>query len=182
MPIRFRCVYCDQLLGIARRKAGTVVKCPKCAGQLIVPTPEGMEPVAPVMLDGGTEKGTSREPPAGGNGPGVMFERSDFDELLRPAAAPGGTATASPKIVPAPASPFDMQTIGDDDKVVASPRAATITPAVQPTALPRGILLTPLRATILIVVVGLGLAASFGAGLLVGKSMQSRANATQPLP
>src|SRR5947209_460375 len=29
MPIRFRCAYCNQLMGIARRKAGTVVRCPK---------------------------------------------------------------------------------------------------------------------------------------------------------
>jgi len=44
MPIRFRCAYCNQLMGIARRKAGTVVKCPKCAGDIIVPVPEGMQP------------------------------------------------------------------------------------------------------------------------------------------
>jgi hypothetical protein len=46
MPIRFRCAYCNQLMGIARRKAGSVVKCPKCAGEIIVPTPEGNEPGA----------------------------------------------------------------------------------------------------------------------------------------
>lgn len=40
MPIRFRCAYCNQLMGIARRKAGTVVRCPKCAGEIIVPMPE----------------------------------------------------------------------------------------------------------------------------------------------
>src|SRR5947209_4069935 len=34
MPIRFRCAYCNQLLGIARRKAGTVVRCPTCAGEV----------------------------------------------------------------------------------------------------------------------------------------------------
>src|SRR5262245_17104966 len=43
MPIRFRCAYCSQLMGIAKRKAGTIVKCPKCAGEIIVPTPEGHE-------------------------------------------------------------------------------------------------------------------------------------------
>jgi hypothetical protein len=45
MPIRFRCAYCHQLMGIARRKAGAVVRCPRCAGELIVPPtheiPEG---------------------------------------------------------------------------------------------------------------------------------------------
>ena len=30
MPIRFRCAYCNQLMGIARRKAGTVIRCPNC--------------------------------------------------------------------------------------------------------------------------------------------------------
>jgi DNA-directed RNA polymerase subunit RPC12/RpoP len=37
MPIRFRCAYCQQLMGIARRKAGAVVRCPRCAGEVIVP-------------------------------------------------------------------------------------------------------------------------------------------------
>src|SRR5438067_13438618 len=40
MPIGFRCAYCNQLMGIARRKAGTVVHCPKCKGQVVVPTPD----------------------------------------------------------------------------------------------------------------------------------------------
>ncbi len=41
MPIRFRCAYCNQLMGIATRKCGTVVRCPRCAGEVIVPaTPE----------------------------------------------------------------------------------------------------------------------------------------------
>jgi hypothetical protein len=37
MPIRFRCAYCNQLMGIGRRKAGAVVRCPRCAGEVIVP-------------------------------------------------------------------------------------------------------------------------------------------------
>jgi hypothetical protein len=40
MPIRFRCAYCNQLMGIATRKAGTVITCPKCAGQVVVPKPD----------------------------------------------------------------------------------------------------------------------------------------------
>ena len=34
VPIRFRCAYCNQLMGISRRKAGTVVRCPTCSGRL----------------------------------------------------------------------------------------------------------------------------------------------------
>src|SRR5262249_61750502 len=44
MPIRFRCAYCNQLMGIARRKAGNVVRCPRCAGQVIVPNADGSDP------------------------------------------------------------------------------------------------------------------------------------------
>ena len=47
MPIRFRCAYCEQLMGIARRKAGTVVRCPKCAGEIIVPMPDAGSPPDP---------------------------------------------------------------------------------------------------------------------------------------
>jgi hypothetical protein len=44
MPIRFRCAYCNQLMGIARRKSGTVVRCPRCAGEVIVPTDQLPQP------------------------------------------------------------------------------------------------------------------------------------------
>lgn len=37
MPIRFRCVNCDGLLSIARRKAGTITRCPKCHTEVTVP-------------------------------------------------------------------------------------------------------------------------------------------------
>lgn len=68
MPIRFRCAYCNQLLGIARRKAGTVVKCAKCSGQVVVPQPE--------------ESGDSAEGPPPAQPPGAMFENSEIDKML----------------------------------------------------------------------------------------------------
>src|SRR6516164_8520516 len=82
MPIRFRCAYCKQLMGISRRKAGTVVSCPTCHGQVVVPSPGPEEPKNP---------GNGSESPA-------LFERSDFDEVFAPApteaAAPSGPAPA----------------------------------------------------------------------------------------
>src|SRR5438128_12318166 len=84
MPIRFRCAYCSQLMGIARRKAGTVVSCPTCHGQVVVPTP-GPAAAEP-------------ESPANGNGPPPLFERSDFDEVFAPAPAPA--------LAPVPAIPL----------------------------------------------------------------------------
>ena len=41
MPIRFRCAYCNQLMAIASRKAGTVVSCPELRGDIIVPALPG---------------------------------------------------------------------------------------------------------------------------------------------
>src|SRR5437764_5207339 len=75
MPIRFRCAYCNQLLGIARRKAGTVVRCPTCAGQVVVPTPP---------------EGSPDEPEDPQNP--MLFERSDFDDVFRH-DEPAGQAT-----------------------------------------------------------------------------------------
>ena len=37
MPIRFRCSYCNRLLGIASRKAGTDTTCPHCGQAITVP-------------------------------------------------------------------------------------------------------------------------------------------------
>ncbi len=39
MPIRFRCTYCNRLLGIATRKAGTETICPHCSYTITVPVP-----------------------------------------------------------------------------------------------------------------------------------------------
>src|SRR5262249_42175047 len=63
MPIRFRCVYCNQLLGISRRKAGTIVRCTTCEGQLIVPNPDDPATTEPA---GAPDDGGTPPPPAGG--------------------------------------------------------------------------------------------------------------------
>jgi phage FluMu protein Com len=70
MPIRFRCAYCNQMMGIATRKAGSVVRCPKCAGEIIVPTPERV--TAP---PGGLVKPVN-----------ATFEDQALDQLFGPAA------------------------------------------------------------------------------------------------
>src|SRR5438105_15398894 len=67
MPIRFRCAYCNQLMGIARRKAGSVVNCPTCHGQVMVPMP-APEPAVPPP-DPPTAKTPEKNP----------FEQQDFD-------------------------------------------------------------------------------------------------------
>src|SRR5690349_10109795 len=90
MPIRFRCAYCNQLLGIARRKAGTVVRCPNCAGQVVVPNIDENEPDEPEKTAGEPERAPAKAP-AGADQP--LFERSDFDEVLKPAQHTAGVTS-----------------------------------------------------------------------------------------
>lgn len=77
MPIRFRCAYCNQLLGIARRKAGTVVRCPGCAGQVVVPSLE----------EAGLAEKTVN-PQQVTVGPPKPFEGNDIDRVLEGAEEP----------------------------------------------------------------------------------------------
>jgi hypothetical protein len=45
--LKFRCYQCNQLLAASPAKVGTVVSCPKCKADLVVPAPEPAEQPAP---------------------------------------------------------------------------------------------------------------------------------------
>lgn len=52
MPIKFRCNYCHQFLGISRAQAGGLVDCPTCGQSIRVPVAEGtVAPVEAPVLD-----------------------------------------------------------------------------------------------------------------------------------
>jgi DNA-directed RNA polymerase subunit RPC12/RpoP len=72
MPIQFRCGACQQLLGIAKRKAGSVVDCPTCRTKTIVPAtaPDTSEPPPPPI------------PPIRQK-PHSIFDKVDVDRLLQ---------------------------------------------------------------------------------------------------
>jgi phage FluMu protein Com len=160
MPIRFRCAYCNQLLGIARRKAGTVVRCPTCAGQVVVPN---------VDVEEGA-KGSADNPP--------LFERSDFDDLfLNPATGKGteprtGGAAAGTATAP-PAGAWGTHADPDaalEEEQLDVPRGAAA--GVARLGHPPGLLLSPTRATLLTVLAIIALAVAFAAGVLVGWSFR----------
>lgn len=71
MPIQFRCAACQQLLGIAKRKAGSAVDCPTCHTKTLVPSTatENVTPVPPVR----------RERTKAVN----IFDKVDVDKLLQ---------------------------------------------------------------------------------------------------
>jgi hypothetical protein len=172
MPIRFRCVYCDKLLGIARRKAGAVVNCPQCGQPLIVPTPEPEpEPertAAPSHAAG---------PPAGG--PDKLFERDDFDVLLEPDATfrTPDPPPAAPRPRPAP-NPLPPQTFAAERTLPAARDdfGNIDEPAPARPKERRGIVISKSMLILMILaVIGLmGLA--FGGGVLVGKMLTAPPN------
>src|SRR5438105_6382518 len=141
MPIRFRCAYCNQLMGIARRKAGTVVRCPTCAGQVVVPDPAA----APAAAAG--------DPDGAGEG---LFDKSDIDELFRdqPAgAAPPPPPPSPPHRAPRPAAvAYDVEPVALQEH-----RAGQV-----------GLVLSPGKVTVLSVLVVLLLGLAFFAGLVIG--------------
>jgi hypothetical protein len=150
MPIRFRCQHCHQLMGIARRKAGTEVQCPTCRHGTLVPREEA-DVAEPRALAGGAAT-------AGAGVSEPLFERSDFDDVLRGTEAPPRLARPAPK------------------KHLTGPRPGDAAPAPaapsQPSLLggaPPGIFLSSNQATLLAVAAIILLAVAFGAGLLVGR-------------
>jgi len=160
MPIRFRCAYCNQLLGISRRKANTVVRCPTCSGRVVVPNMESEE----------TEKTT------GGPHP-IVFERADFDELLdldseggkqqAPASGSADVPVAlSSSVEPARRVAQTVAEAASDAELVnVSPAVPLATPSL---AVPVGIYLSPAKATLLVAAGLVALALAFAAGLFVG--------------
>jgi hypothetical protein len=155
MPVRFRCAYCNQLLGISRRKVGTVVRCPTCAGQLTVPSKDEI----------------AGAPQPEGKAAAPLFERSDFDDLFSFSgnpASPGMPPTeADPLAGPEPISPTtEAPGLAFDVEPPLDPLKRQAHRAV-------GIVLSPAKVTVLTVVLIVALALAFGVGLLVGKAMGS---------
>jgi hypothetical protein len=143
MPIKFRCKYCNQLMGIARRKAGTDVSCPTCNGQVRVPFQDEVFG------------------PAAAAAP--VFERSDFEQYLQ-ADVGNQPVVAAP---PAPAAPLPG-TVWNPQ----SPDLVDVEPApFLPAAPPPGIMLSNGMATLLTIGIIFLMALSFMLGVLVGRAL-----------
>jgi hypothetical protein len=145
-------------LGIARRKIGQIVRCPTCAGQVIVPQ-QGLE---------GSDQSSTGE---------GVFDRNDFDELMnepvvqaegssyrsrtevgtRPASSPEGSWGTHPE------PPFDVEKLFPSSVIQPNAPANKL----------QGIYLSPARATVLTIAIVVLLAIAFVAGLLVDRYLLS---------
>jgi protein TonB len=165
MPIRFRCAYCNQLMGIARRKAGTVVSCPTCHGQVVVPMPES--PLIPVPAPSPPAPPVPLEKPRAN-----VFERQDFDPGLFnpnpvPAPLPVPREPVNPPTAPMPPTGgFDVQPVF----LPPAPASAPV-PAPAPPKPPAGPKLTTRQMVLLAVGAVVLAGVAFGAGFAVGKWM-----------
>jgi hypothetical protein len=142
MPIKFRCKYCNQLMGIARRKAGTNVNCPTCNGVLSVPYQD--EPAAAA--------------PAVAAPPQPIFESNDFDAYLQADVRNQPVVVAPPIAAPVPGTVWSPQ----------SPRMVHVEPAY---ASQPGIVISNGLATLLTIGVIFLMALAFSLGLFVGRAL-----------
>lgn len=100
MPIQFACDHCGGTLSIARRKAYSLVDCPKCGCKQVVPAESrrnGAAKPAAVVAQGVT---APDRPAAGKDLP--LFERADFENLLDPAKNRLPEQAVKPKPDPVP--------------------------------------------------------------------------------
>lgn len=154
MPIRFRCVYCEKLLGIAHRKAGTIVSCPRCGEKLIVPNPNETAPAGNGASEG---KGAK------------LFERDDIDELLEenPIYRQDGPKPHGPRPAQRPL-PLPEPLASSREGTV---EGATLPPIPIPLPPSPGLVLSPNRLTALVIGLVFLLATTFAVGLLIGRKM-----------
>jgi hypothetical protein len=147
VPIRFRCTNCDQLMGIARRKAGSLVRCPACRREIAVPT------------DADDDSPPIPAPVAAPAPRADLFDRDDFDALLA-----GGPSLAGARPAPLPVPrPLAEPTEAKARPAGPEPVAVSLVPVQG------GLVLSPGWVTTLTVVFLLLLAMAFALGLLVGR-------------
>jgi hypothetical protein len=157
MPIRFRCAYCNQLLGISRRKSGTSVRCPTCAGQVLVPDQD----------EAATVPGPEDANP-------FVFDRNDFDGLLQaevasPIAEPVAANGSNPHAMPAASPPAGAWGTHAEPSYLERSHASK--PALQNGQIVRpaaGIYLSRNQLILAGVLAGVAIVLAFGIGLAMG--------------
>lgn len=132
MPIQFRCPHCTRLLGVARRKAGAQVRCPRCGRPATVPGGEAgpfddldddtgpaqtADPARQARA-GGTV-GMVADPPTRPAADRPLFEADDLDAILgvKPAAE-ALDLDDDDSSGPRPVSGADAGTLTDDGLVI----------------------------------------------------------------
>ena len=185
MPIRFRCPHCERLLGIARRKAGTPIRCPQCGEGVTVPHQDE----APDRTLRDLDDLLGPVPGANGSMPQPAPEPAESVLITQ------DVATMAPPRMPASKPTPKRQSYGEEplferadmeellglSKLDGSlprdeGRSAKVKPVSGTDALslddgPKQIVLTSQRATLLVVAAAVLIVLAFAAGFLIRSSV-----------
>lgn len=191
MPIQFRCPSCDRMLGIAKRKAGSTVKCPRCATDVSVPAlagmaietngPIGAAPAIPKGPSGGAATASAPAPAVAKRAPQSdrkvdsmpLFERPDFESLLNPALEKAKPEPAVPlpeprRVEVPPSKPYLVDPVEE---------------AIDVEDLSNTIILTRSKLTIAVAIVALLMGIAFAAGYFLATAMvPTRDKSSQVIP
>ncbi len=176
---KFRCYQCQKLLGAPPSKIGSIVHCPKCRAELIVPPPVDEPPDDPpegpddppirledlgLRIDLQAEPPTKILPPTGEPSPVAFLEQA-----AARAESPDLDASADPPEdeildLPEPPNPLESPLAPRPRRRRAAPRSELL----EPIARRRDVVLPRTAAVAWSLFALLGMAATFASGLLVG--------------
>ena len=178
MPIRFRCSFCNRLLGIATRKAGTATTCPHCGCPITVPAPQddgrteaaGLEEIDALLGNSNTEAVAAPQAVAA-TAPPKPLPRPKARQTPKPPPLPN-PEPAAPRSEDRPLFEGDVDAILGATPAPPEPERAKPTPVSGKDAMsldaPVGhIVLSPQKATFLMMLVVVLMALSFAAGFLL---------------
>jgi hypothetical protein len=135
--LKVRCYRCNQLLAVAPTKAGTIVACPKCQAELLIPSPE-----SPPRGDGASSPGPAASKSvsprveasaAASSSPSPAGERPSFLEEIA-AVIPPDVAALRPEDLRVEAEFFESLT--RPPPATASPEPFPLAPSYTPEPLP----------------------------------------------
>ena len=133
--LKFRCYKCNQLLSATRKKAGTVIACPRCKAELKVPEPQEEAEAAGAIPTGpndpsrpGSRSETAGSPPSSASAPLPSF----MEEIA--AAIPDELASLRPEDIRVEAEFADL--VVTTTEPVPPPLAAPAEPESKPVSRP----------------------------------------------
>ncbi|HET6425552.1 MAG TPA: hypothetical protein VFG20_17820 [Planctomycetaceae bacterium] len=179
MPIKFRCSYCRQFLGIARSRVGSIVDCPTCGRSIRVPGTDGVAAPLPApeldredthlarALD---ELAALADAPVNRPAIATADDISDEAEIPQPLPEPEPVELPMP-IRMAPATVPEPLSVAEDVDTRADLEALLQPVAVAEVSRPATPLVTPLLLLLLAAIIP---ASTMAVGIAIGSAMIPR--------
>jgi DNA-directed RNA polymerase subunit RPC12/RpoP len=182
MPIRFRCPHCERLLGIARRKAGSQIHCPQCGESVLVPGEDDggdrMLREVDELLGPPAVNGTAASPPPEPTQP-VFSAEFQFAAAPLHTPPPARPISSPKRKTPGDNPLFEQGSVDALLGIVRPDEALNLDeePKVRPISgldalsleeKPGTIILSPQKATLLVIAAAVLMLLAFAAGFFIG--------------